>query len=84
MSVTFASLMLKIPKVSIKIFHMVANIDVAAVAINVLRTLRALTVDIEIGLKPGYNNLKIVGRWYWPYFTSLLSDGRNLWHFLYK
>ncbi len=62
MSVTFVSLMLKIPKVSIKIFHMVANIDVAAVAINVLRTLRALTVDIKIGLKPGYNNLIIVGR----------------------
>jgi hypothetical protein len=41
---------------------MAANIDVAAVAINVLRALRALTVDIEIGLKPGYNNLIIVGR----------------------
>ncbi len=39
MSVTFVSFVLKIPKVSIKIFHMAANIDVAAVAINVFESI---------------------------------------------
>jgi hypothetical protein len=52
---------------SLMIFQMLSVINaavaaVAAVAIDVLRALRALTVDIEIGLKPGYNNLIIVGR----------------------